>query len=586
MKAKDGRHARINGFSLHNIRVVRWGRKMKRTFSYNASLGTLFLALAGGFNATLAQAQAPCNSVPAKTTTCKCGQWTCPACQQRCNCPPAGQSTLPGSIPSMSQPLPGGDQSLLQSPPTVAPAPGQSASEQAAALAAGLDSSQFNPQSRGQSDQLAGRSSDNFSSAIEFQGDNFGTASGLSTVTQLFQYDGLLGDSYSNGYAFDVPTSNISQTDDIYIDGTPNSANANQVFGVLEPTGPSEAARPTGTGNTFAGGTATQATSDPTGPYNIRYAYTSRILIPSSVTGRMKLAENVSPIPRNRLFFNYSSFNNVPLTPQGITVNRFTPGFEKTFFGKLASVEVRTPFASTLDSNIFSDGITNTSKAEFGNVFLAFKGILLASNSWAISSGMSLSLPTADDNRVFSRDGTELVRVKNQSVHVMPFIGGVITPTSKFFLQGILQVDIDSNGNDVLTQDINANGQNTLQKIGRFQDSTLLYTDVGIGYWIMRRGPRDQSFLRGIIPTLEGHYNRSLNDADCVTGSISSGGITIPTTVIQPVIKQLDVVNMVGGCAFQFRNNSRMSIGYAAPLGSNNDRTFDGEWRATWNKFY
>jgi len=478
--------------------------------------------------------------------------------------------------------VPGGDQSPLQSSPSVAPAPGQSASEQAAALATGMDSSQFNPRSRGQSDQLTGRGSDNLSSAIEFQGDNFGTGAGESVVAQVFAYS-LPGDQIFPGvFAFDVPGDQGSN------DVTTNGPFVNGSYAVDVADDPTDADKPQGSEFIYAGGTATQTGSGgPSDPFDIRYAYTSGVRLPSSVTGRMKLAENVSPIPRNRVFFNYSSFNNVPLTAQGITVNRFTPGFEKTFFGKLASVELRTPFASTLDSNIFTDGSTNTSKAEFGNIFLAFKGILLASDTWAISGGTSLSLPTADDNRVFTRGGVELIRVKNQAVHIMPFLGGVYAPSSRFFTQGILQVDIDANGNDVLAQRQDATTRvNSLKSIGTFHDSTLLYADLGMGYWMLKRGPRDRSFLQGIIPTVEAHWTRSLNKADLVSNTMDIQGSRVPTNVIQPVISQLDVLNMVGGCAFQFRNSSRMSIGYAAPVGNSQDRVSDGEWRATWNKFY
>ena len=66
------------------------------------------------------------------------------------------------------------------------------------------------------------------------------------------------------------------------------------------------------------------------------------------VVGQVKLAEGFSPIPQDRVYFNYSYFNQVPLSASGVNVNRFTPGFEKTFWDRLASVEFRTPMASTL----------------------------------------------------------------------------------------------------------------------------------------------------------------------------------------------------------------------------------------------
>ena len=79
------------------------------------------------------------------------------------------------------------------------------------------------------------------------------------------------------------------------------------------------------------------------------------------VVGRTKIADDTSPMPRDRVFFDYSFFDGVPLTPSGVNVNRFTPGFEKTFFGGLMSFEMKVPMATTLDSTIVEGGATDTS---------------------------------------------------------------------------------------------------------------------------------------------------------------------------------------------------------------------------------
>ena len=52
------------------------------------------------------------------------------------------------------------------------------------------------------------------------------------------------------------------------------------------------------------------------------------------------------------MFYNFSDYTDVPLTMRGANVNRSVPGFEKTFFNRSASLELRTPFASTTDPNI------------------------------------------------------------------------------------------------------------------------------------------------------------------------------------------------------------------------------------------
>jgi len=446
-----------------------------------------------------------------------------------------------------------------------------SAINAAASASAGIDFSRSLADSGNRSGGGAG--SDLIRNAVEFQGDNFGPGSGFATISEVFSYSNVVGENLGGGlFAFEV--GNDTSPNDLF-----NSipATGNPLSALLdEPIDPTDADIPTEPGLSYAGGLATQNGATQ-GNWNLNYAYSYNrpISLPSSVTGRMKLAENVSPLPQNRVFMNYSLFNNVPLTQNGITVNRFTPGFERTFWNKLASIEVRTPFATTLDSNIFTDGSTNTRNAEFGNIFLALKGLLLASDTWALSAGLSLSLPTADDNRVYNSRDTELLRVVNQSVHVMPFIGGLYTPTRRSFVQGIMQVDIDTNGNDVLARTT----PNGLNKIGKFQDSTFLYCDLAIGYWLVKRGNRDCSLIRGIIPVLEGHWNRSLNNADIVSD-------TDGRFMIQPPVNQLDVFNTLAGLTFQLRNKSRLSLGYVVPIGNGKDRVFDSEMRVTWNKYF
>jgi hypothetical protein len=75
------------------------------------------------------------------------------------------------------------------------------------------------------------------------------------------------------------------------------------------------------------------------------------------VVGRTKIADDNSPLPRDRFIFNYDYFNNASLG-SGIDVSRISLGVEKTFLDQQASVELRIPFASTLDSTSTADGMT------------------------------------------------------------------------------------------------------------------------------------------------------------------------------------------------------------------------------------
>ncbi len=303
------------------------------------------------------------------------------------------------------------------------------------------------------------------------------------------------------------------------------------------------------------------------------YSYETAIPGAGYTLGRMKLGENGSPIPRDRVFFNYSHFTGVPLSIQPISVNRYTPGFEKTFIDGLCSFEMRTPFGTTLDNDIMASGPTSDNDFQFGNMFLTLKGVLLQQDNWLISAGSSVLLPTADDTRVIDPvTSRELLRFDNKSTHIMPFIGGVYIPSQRLFAQWIVQCDIDANGTPVIATD-----QPGTRKIGTLQDFTLLYTDVSLGYWVYKSGPGQDRVIKGIAPLVEVHYNRSLNQAD----SISDPGYQI-----NQVKADFDNVNMQTGLIFDIRNNSRLGLGYATPLGNSFDRVFDKEFRVTLNHYF
>lgn len=291
------------------------------------------------------------------------------------------------------------------------------------------------------------------------------------------------------------------------------------------------------------------------------------------VVGRIKMAENTSPMPRDRVFFNYSYFNNVPLFPGGVDVNRFTPGFEKTFFDGMASFELAAPFATTLDSDIFTDAATDTSNMEFGNLTMALKALLYRSEYWATSVGLAVAVPTASDIRVQTAAGTPLVRIDNQAVHLMPFIGSLYTPNDRFFAQGFLQFDVDANGNPVY---VNTTGAG-LERAGRQNGAAFMYSSIGAGYWLYRSPNPYVTGLTGMAGMAELHYNRSLESTDVVT----AGNFRIGNRA-----SSIDMLNIVVGSSFWFGHNKSITAAYATPIGNSTDRAFDGEFRLMLNWYF
>jgi hypothetical protein len=361
--------------------------------------------------------------------------------------------------------------------------------------------------------------------------------------------------------------------------------NVVDVVSVAEPVPPTDAPTAPGPGFTYDGGTARNLTQVWDGPdtYDVQYSYSHRqrytLILPSPggpgggvVVGRLKIAENNSPLPRHRIFLNYSLFDNVPLAQGGVTVNRFSPGFETTFLDDQASFELRAPFATTLGSTVLVDGPLNMGHVKWGDVFMALKFLLYETPQSAISGGLAMTLPVADDLHVRTRGGKPLVTIENEAIHLMPFIGWLHQSPNGFFTQGFAQFDFDSNGNSVA---VNVDGQG-LAAVGRVQDTTYLQADWGLGYlhWVTpgRFGP-----LIRVVPTVELHYTRSLESADFVeTRDFRIGQAK----------GDVQLLNFVVGSTFDFNNNSALTVGYVAPIGNGRDQLFDGELRAFWNRFF
>ncbi len=293
----------------------------------------------------------------------------------------------------------------------------------------------------------------------------------------------------------------------------------------------------------------------------------------------MKIAENTSPMPRDRLIFDYGYFTNVPLAPGGVNVNRFTLGFEKTFVDGDMSFELKAPFASTVDSTVVQGAAANTGSGAFGNLALAVKTLLSQTETWAFSGGLQIALPTADDTRVVLADGTPLLVIRNDAVHLGPFLGALWTPNSRLFSQGFLQFDIASVGNTVQA---NRDGQG-LSDVGSLNDATLLILDWGIGYWVLRDS-RPYRALTGLAWTAELHWTRSLQDPDTV--SVGSSADTAEASVVALDDTKLDVLDLTLGCHFAWRQKTIVTCGYAVPLYAGSERPFDGEFRVMVNHHF
>lgn len=284
----------------------------------------------------------------------------------------------------------------------------------------------------------------------------------------------------------------------------------------------------------------------------------------SGGVGRMKVSEGGTVLPQDRVFFRYNYLSGVGSPGSRSQLNRFVPGFERSFMSGLFSLELRAPFATdatTTSSLGPENAITNGEHTRFGNLSLYLKTLLLENESFALSGGLGMTLPTASDIEVDSTDGTPLLRVANESVRLQPFLGALYTPTDRWFIQSFLQIDTAANGNSV---SINSAGSG-LTEIGRLTDSTNLFFDIGLGAWIYHNDA--SRGLTGIIPMVELHQNTSFQEGDLlaagpfqVTNSHGTSSLT----------------NFSAGTTFEFGQQTKVTAAYLGPIGGGSDRQYHG----------
>ncbi|HEX3999375.1 MAG TPA: hypothetical protein VHX65_12560 [Pirellulales bacterium] len=285
--------------------------------------------------------------------------------------------------------------------------------------------------------------------------------------------------------------------------------------------------------------------------------------------GYAKIGDDTSPVPTDRVFFDYNYFDRAVQTGSGafIGLNRFTFGVEKTFFDGWCSIEVETPIDTGLNDTQFLGGPAGASEGTvFGNMALTLKCLIYQSEGLAVAAGSMVDLPTAPNAR-FVND-PDSITVRNDSVHVAPFVGFAFAPNCDFFAIGFVQADFDTNGDPVYEH-----FPTTDPYLGRFRDPSLLYLDLSTGYWLFRDEPACGRYLTGIAPVVELHYTTNLQNYRGVDGAI------------QPLYAGTDCLNLTAGLHFQMGPCSMLTLAGVVPLtGSERDREFDSEATAQFDR--
>jgi hypothetical protein len=302
-----------------------------------------------------------------------------------------------------------------------------------------------------------------------------------------------------------------------------------------------------------------------------------------------KMAENDIAMPVDRVFFNYNHYTDAfqmreqqlippgPLLFRQEPIDRYTLGAEKTFYDGLTSVEVRMPFNGAFDANLVTTSVSN---GNIGNMAVILKGLLYQGDNLGIGAGLGIDTPTGSDT--ITRLDTVNLRYQNQAVHLLPWLGFLYSPGDPqwgwgdgFFATGFLQVDVAANGNTVKLVDP---GAATTTNLGKYNEQTVLYADLGLGYWLYR--DPDAPRWTGLAVVGEAHYTTSLQDADLVAGLAGLTG-----AVVTNASNRFDVVNGTIAIQALMFDASSLRVGGVFPMGSRQDqRFFDSEVQVQFNR--
>jgi hypothetical protein len=318
-----------------------------------------------------------------------------------------------------------------------------------------------------------------------------------------------------------------------------------------------------------------------------------------------KIAENNSPLPINRVYFRYNYFDNT-----------------NSVGGQdLCSVELRVPFYNRLgsDQNLVAGegdviiGGPSTLQftpeqtlgeydTEFGNLNVILKGLLYYTPSVAVAAGLGISAPTGPDANVqvvdlYSAFGTGLYNslrtrtfhVENEAWALSPYLGVLLQPNDRLFLQGFCQLYLPIGDNGFsYNEDLVEFGEprpGFRTATGDLDAQSFMMVDVGLGYWLLR-SPEPQG-LTGLAGLVELHYTTAIEDGDIVV--LPADGVLADDVTPQSAPRignlrnRVDFLNLTVGAVAEFSNRLLITSAFCFPLQDDDNRYFDWEFQLQLN---
>jgi len=295
-------------------------------------------------------------------------------------------------------------------------------------------------------------------------------------------------------------------------------------------------------------------------------------------SGRAKISDDNSVFPEDRVFFFYNYFDNAILvqapSPHALDVNRYTPGFEKTFWDRQASIELRIPFANTQASDVILIG-GKDEDVEFGDLELTLKFLLWKGDYFAAAAGLGFNAPTARDVRVFAENSpTPVFTIANDAFHLLALFRCALHAERTHLCPDVRRIRHRHDG-----QRNQAPGR--AGDVGTLHDQNLLQVDVQAGIWLWRE-PHAR-YITGLAPTVEYHYTTTINNANLITVPVAADAFVLGNTA-----NRIDIHNLTLGVEMLLGTTSTLNIAAVVPLDkpTSDNRQFDSEYFIQFNRFF
>jgi hypothetical protein len=271
-----------------------------------------------------------------------------------------------------------------------------------------------------------------------------------------------------------------------------------------------------------------------------RSSSSGSVLVPS-IRG-FKISENESPRPQDRFYFGFNYYDDINKSVNerlGANiaherVYRETFALEKTFLDGDGSIGFRVPL-NTLSADSTTPGLGGSS-TDVGDLVIILKYAPWhnADTGNLFSMGLLIGTPTGPSDFAGSRLGASI-----HSTALQPFVG-YIWNLEDWFVHGFTALDVPTDSRDV----------------------TMLYNDIGLGYYLYRERGRDcKRWISAVAPTVELHVNTPLNHR---------GAFNFSDTAPTP-----DGVDVTTGMTIEINRRATWAIGFVTPLAG--PRPFDYE---------